>query len=303
MFCFPGRSGLTRIGFTVFTGGMGPVPRERSDLAGRGLDVSEPLGVDYGRGVADAWAAIAVFVPKLVGFLVILVVGFLIARVLQRITNAALERVGFDRAVERGGVKQALARTEYDASDIIAKLVYYAVLLFTLIAAFNVFGPNPVSTLLQGLVGFLPNIAVAIIIVVVAAAIAKAVKDVVSGLLGGLGYGNALASVASAVVLALGVIAALNQIGIATAITTPILVTVLATVGGILVVGVGGGLVRPMQQRWGRWLDSAEAETANARQQIRANRGAPQGQPGQEPTATSTLRTAGGRPGGASRLG
>jgi hypothetical protein len=56
------------------------------------------------------------------------------------------------------------------------------------------------------------------------------------------------------------VIAALSQIGIAIAVTLPVLITVLATVGGILVVGVGGGLITPMRQRWERWLNHAEQE-------------------------------------------
>ena len=62
-------------------------------------------------------------------------------------------------------------------------------------------------------------------------------------------------------ILGLGVIAALNQIGVATTVTTPVLIAVLATIAGILIVGVGGGLIRPMQSRWERWLTRAEQES------------------------------------------
>ena len=234
--------------------------------------MGKPVAVDFGQGVEDAWSSILAFVPKFIGFLIILVIGFLIARVLSRLVNTVLERVGFDRAVERGGVARALANSKYDASDIIAKLVYYAIVLLTLVVAFNVFGPNPISSLLSGVIGYLPNIAVAIIIVVVAAAIASAVKDLISGALGGLSYAKVLANIAAVFILGIGIIAALNQIGIATTVTTPVLITVLATIGGILVVGVGGGLIRPMEQRWHGWLEGAEQESANARQQIQANR-------------------------------
>lgn len=74
-------------------------------------------------------------------------------------------------------------------------------------------------------------------------------------------------------VIALGVIAALNQIGVATAETTPVLIAVLATVGDILVVGVGGGRVRPMQQRWDWWLSRAEQEIPSATSQVEAGTG------------------------------
>jgi small-conductance mechanosensitive channel len=225
--------------------------------------------VDWQGGVSDAWTTVATFVPKLIFFFVVLLVGWLIAKALAKITDSILERVGFDRAVERGGIKQAMAKSKYDASDIVAKLVKYAVLLITLVIAFNVFGPNPISELLQDVVTFLPRIIVAIVIIVVASAIAKVVKDLVSSVLGGLSYGNALANIASIFILFLGVVAALNQVGVATAVTTPVLVTILATIGGVIVVGVGGGLVRPMQSRWEQWLTSAEREKETIRAHVR----------------------------------
>ncbi|WP_262283742.1 hypothetical protein [Micromonospora sp. MA102] len=225
---------------------------------------------DIGDALTDFWRSVLLFIPRAIAFIAILVVGWLIARAVLKIVDAALERVGFDRAVERGGVKRALERTRYDASDILAKLAYYAVLLFTLQFAFGVWGPNAISDLIRGVVSWLPRAFVAIVIVVIAAAIANAVRDLVSGALGGLSYGRVLADVAAIFVLALGIIAALNQVGIATTVTTPVLIAFLGTIAGILVVGVGGGLVKPMQARWDRWLDRAAAESRAIQQQRQA---------------------------------
>jgi hypothetical protein len=208
---------------------------------------------------------VATFVPKLAAFLVIMLIGWLIAKAIAKAVDKVLERVGFDRVVERGGINRMLSRSDYDASDIIAKLVYYAILLITLQVAFGVWGPNPVSDMLAGIVSWLPRAVVAIVIVVVAGAVARAVRDLVTNALGGLSYGSLVATLASVFIWGLGVIAALNQIGVATTVTMPVLITVLATVGGIAVVGVGGGLVRPMQSRWARWLDRAETELPQAK--------------------------------------
>ncbi|MFG1780024.1 hypothetical protein ACGFIG_26780 [Micromonospora sp. NPDC049048] len=216
---------------------------------------------NFGDAVGDALRSVMLFLPKAVAFVAILVAGWLIAKAVLKIVDKVLERVGFDRAVERGGIRRALARSRYDASDIVAKLAYYGVLLVTLQLAFGIWGPNPISDLIAGVIAWLPRAFVAIVIVVVAAAIANAVKDIISGALGGLSYGRLLATIASVFILGLGVIAALNQIGVATAVTTPVLIAVLATAGGILVVGVGGGLVRPMQSRWESWLSRAEHES------------------------------------------
>jgi protein-S-isoprenylcysteine O-methyltransferase Ste14 len=193
-------------------------------------------------------------------FLVILIVGLLIAKGISKALNKLLEKVGFDRLVERGGVKKALDRSSMDASDIISKIIYYALVLFVLQFAFGVFGPNPVSDLLAGIIAFLPKIVVAIIIVIISAAIAAGVKSLIQGSLGGLSYGKTLANIASIFILGIGIIAALNQVDIATTVTTPILIAVLAAVVGVVIVGVGGGLIGPMSRRWEGYLSKAEAE-------------------------------------------
>lgn len=218
--------------------------------------------------LTDALAAVATFVPRLLLFLVILVIGFIVAKVLSKAVAAVLGRVGFDRAIERGGVGRVLESSTYDPSDILAKIVYYAVLLFTLQLAFSAFGPNPISELLTAIIAFLPRAFVAIVIIVVAAAIAAAVKGLIENTIGGLSYGKVLANIAAVFILGLGIIAALNQVGIATTVTTPVLIAVLATIAGVLVVGVGGGLVKPMQSRWERYLSTAEEEAPRVRAHV-----------------------------------
>jgi Conserved TM helix len=212
-------------------------------------------------------STVATFVPRLLLFVVILIIGFIVAKVLAKAVNAILERVGFDRAIERGGIAKAMESSKYDPSDILAKIVYYAVLLFTLQLAFSAFGPNPISELLTGIIAFLPKVFVAIVIVVIAAAIAAGVKSLIEGTLGGLSYGRVLANIAAVFILGLGIIAALNQVGIATTVTTPVLIAVLATIAGILIVGVGGGLIKPMQSRWEGYLTKAEAEAPRIKAQ------------------------------------
>lgn len=216
----------------------------------------------------DGLATVATFVPRLVLFLVILIIGFIVAKVLAKALNAILERVGFDRAIERGGIAKAMEKSKYDASDILAKIVYYAVLLFTLQLAFSAFGPNPISELLTAIIAFLPQVFVAIVIVVIAAAIAAGVKSLIQNTLGGLSYGKALANIAAVFILGLGIIAALNQVGIATTVTTPVLIAVLATIAGILIVGVGGGLIKPMQSRWENYLNKVEEEAPRIKQEV-----------------------------------
>ncbi|QBI52607.1 mechanosensitive ion channel family protein [Streptomonospora litoralis] len=218
------------------------------------------------QGLTDAWSAVASFVPLLAAFLVILVLGWIIAKVIGRLVGKGLAKAGLDRGLDRSGVGEYFQRSRYSASELSGKIVYYALLLITLQLAFSVFGPNnPITQLLNSVVSWIPLGIVALVIVVVAGMIAKAARDVISSALGGLSYGRLLGNIAGIFIMALGVIAALNQMNVATTVTQPVLIAVLATAGGILVVGVGGGLVRPMQARWDNWLDAAERETGRVR--------------------------------------
>jgi small-conductance mechanosensitive channel len=173
-----------------------------------------PLAVDYQAGIENAWSNVATFVPKLLAALVILLVGYIVAKAIAGILNKVLERVGFDRVVERGGVRQVLARSKYDPSDILAKLVFWTIMLLVLQLAFGVFGANPVSDLLRGLIAYLPNVFVAILILVIAAAIAKAVTDLLSNLLSSVQGGQVLAKGAGIAILVFAVFAALDQLQI-----------------------------------------------------------------------------------------
>ncbi|MEV6104367.1 hypothetical protein AB0M28_06560 [Streptomyces sp. NPDC051940] len=228
------------------------------------------LSVDFGQGFTDAISSVISFVPKFLGFLAILLIGWFIAKAIAKIVNSLLHKWGFERLAERSGVSQWLEGSKYDTSSLITKILYYAVMLIVLQLALGVFGPNPVSDLLTGIIAWLPRAIVACVILVVTMAVARAVRDVVGSALGRMSYGRTVATAVWAFIVALGVIAALSQAGIATSITGPLLVAVLATIGGILVVGVGGGLITPMRQRWEGWLQAAERETANARESVSA---------------------------------
>jgi hypothetical protein len=211
------------------------------------------------RGFDEAWTQVATVVPKLFVFAVILLVGWLVAKALAKATELLLTRTGFPRLIERAGLGDSLTRARVDLAGLIVRLVFYFVLLIALQMAFGVFGgANAVSLLLNQIVGYLPRIVVAIVLVVIAAAIARAARDVATAALGGRLFAPVLGMIVYWFIMGLGIVAALGQLGIATMVTLPVLITVLATIGGILVVGVGGGLIRPMQERWQRWLGTVE---------------------------------------------
>ncbi|USX48387.1 hypothetical protein [Lentzea sp. HUAS12] len=235
------------------------------------------MGSQITEGLGQAWAMIATFVPKLLGFLVVLLIGWFIAKALAKGVQFLLKRVGFEKLVDRSGLNGAMRQSSMDASGLISKIVYYFVLLIALQLAFGVFGAsNPVSTLLNEVIAYLPRIVVALVLVIVASAIGTALKGLVTGALGQRSYTKLMGNITYGFVMALGIIAALNQLGIAVSVTMPVLIAVLATVAGVIVIGVGGGLVRPMQQRWEGWLARAQDEAQAQSPMPRASQEMPQ---------------------------
>jgi hypothetical protein len=212
------------------------------------------------RGLAEAWVAVATFVPKLVVFLVIALVGWLIAKAVAKGIQILFARLGFNRLLTKSGLGDLTSKSNIDVAGLLVKLAYYFILLIFVQLALGVFGPNAIKDLIDVVVLFLPRIVVAIVLVLVAGAIGRTVADLIRGALGTRPAGPVLAKIAFGFVVALGVIAALNQIGIALTVTTPVLIAALTALAGVIIVGVGGGLIQPMQQRWSRWLDNAETQ-------------------------------------------
>lgn len=232
-----------------------------------GMSQTSVQAIEWGTGLSDAWTSVANFVPKLLAFLVVFIIGWLIAKAVSKAVGLLLDKIGFARLIERAGIDKFLQSANVTPASLLTKLIYYFILLIALQLALTAFGPaNPVSEIVNKIVLFLPKAIVALVIIIIVAAIASAVKKLLEEALGGLSYGDLLAKIVAGFIIALGVIAALGQVGIGTAVTTPVLVTVLATIGGVVIVGVGGGLINPMRERWESWLTQLSEDTKRVKE-------------------------------------
>ncbi len=229
--------------------------------------MSAPLALDLEGPVTDGFRTVATFVPKLLGCLLILVIGYFVAKLIAKVVDKLLERAGFDRAVEKGGIKKALAKSQYDASDIVAKLVFFAIFIPFLSAAIGVLGIAALTAPLTAFISLIPRIIVAIVLIVIGAVLAGAAKSFIQNALGGLSYGKVLATLASVLILLGFIKSALDQVGIATTVTGPLLYAILGTVAGVVIVGAGGGLIKPMQSRWESMLNNAAIEKDKIKQE------------------------------------
>jgi hypothetical protein len=121
----------------------------------------------------------------------------------------------------------------------------------------RVFGNNPISTYLHAVIAYLPLVFVAIITVIIASALAVAAKALIENSLSGMSYAKVLGNVASGLILAFGIIAALDQLHVASNVVNAVLYAALAALVGV--VAVGGG-IRTMSRRWEAVADRYDEE-------------------------------------------
>lgn len=201
------------------------------------------LAITYSEGIENAWNNVAEFVPKLVAAIIIFLIGWFIARVLRNISHRILTALRFDHWVDRAGIGAPLERAGYaDSGLLLARIIYWAILLLTLQLAVDTFGDSAIQDALDGIVAFLPRLLVALVIIVITGAIAVRVRELVEGLAGGLDYGETLARIAAAAVWVVGIFAALDQVQVAEDVVATLFSAIVATIGLILVImfGVGG---------------------------------------------------------------
>lgn len=185
---------------------------------------------------------IVAFLPRLAAALGILMVGLAIAKMVERGTDLALHRIGFDRWMREGGVTEALERagTTLDPSSVIAKLVFWTMMLLVILLAANALGIAAISVLFAELLAYVPNVIAAVIVLVLGIILGEFIKDLVLASAGGLPGGINLARAAKASIVLLAVFMALEQLDIAQDI---VLVFFIAVVGAAaLAAGIAFGL-------------------------------------------------------------
>lgn len=203
---------------------------------------------DWGTAVMSSLAAALALllssIPKVIGFLVILIIGWFIASALAAAVTAILRAIRFNDLAQRSGLSGFVRQmgVQRDAAGFVADIAKWFVRLIVLVAAFDALGLPAVSSVLEQLLLWLPNLVVALVILVIAGLAANALAALVRGATAesGLGNPNLLANVARIAVWAFAIVVAVNQIGIATTLVNTLF---MATVGAIaLALGLSFGL-------------------------------------------------------------
>lgn len=201
------------------------------------------LAIDWARGIEDAWSDLAAFLPKLIAALVVFVVGWIVARIIRKVVIRLLKTINFDEILDKAGIGAPIERAGYpDSGVLLAKLLYYAVMLMVIQLALGVFGDSAINTAFDGLIAFIPKLLIAIIIVIITGAVANAVRSIAASATAHMSAGDFVARAAFVAIWVIGGFAAFDQLDVASDTVDTLFQTITYSLGLILVIkfGVGG---------------------------------------------------------------
>ena len=166
------------------------------------------------------WLKLATFVPQLLAALLLLILGWIVAKVLRAGFRQFLRVMHFDRLAEKSGIEAFLKYGEMEVSltNILSELVYWLVMLVVVILVSDSFGLSRVTGLFNQVVLYIPHIIIAIIVLVFGTLLARAVNRMVFAYLKNIGVDGALtiSTISEYAIQLFVVFVALEQLGIGT---------------------------------------------------------------------------------------
>ena len=193
------------------------------------------------------WYTVVEYLPAILAAIIVFLIGWIVGVILYRIVVEIVKVLRIDEALKATGLNEAAKEAGFtlDVGRFLATLVMWFIVLVFLMASLEILGLSRVTIFLQQVVLlYLPQVIVAVLIIILAAIVAEVVKGLVAGSARAVGAhgANLAGSVAKWAIWLFGIIAALTQLGIATAflqtLFTGIIVALALAFG--LAFGLGG---------------------------------------------------------------
>ncbi len=187
---------------------------------------------------------VVAFLPKLLAFVVILIIGYIVAAIVKKVITGLLGRLGVDQRLTQGPGGQYIeqASPQGSPSALLANVVRLLIVFAALVIGAGRLGIPEVTAFFAGIVAFVPNLLAALLIFVVAGALAGAIGGIVARTMGDTSTGKVVGSAAPALIMTIAVFMILTELGIAESIVQITYVVLLGSIGlGLaLAFGLGG---------------------------------------------------------------
>jgi hypothetical protein len=196
--------------------------------------------------VTQMLSRIMAYLPVLLGALVILIVGWIVAKAIRRLVDWLLKTIRFDVLADKAGITEILKKGDLKitAGEVISSIVYWLIIIMVLVMTVDALGLPKSSDILESLFAYIPKVIAALLVLIVAMFLASFVSGIVRTAAGNanLPKPEILAGISRWAIIIFAVTISLEQLGIA-----PLLVTATFNIilGGIvlalaLAFGLGG---------------------------------------------------------------
>lgn len=192
------------------------------------------------------WERFFLFIPALIGAIIVFVVGWIVASILGRLVEKLIKSIKVDQALEKVGFNKKLGEVGISetVSEFIGGLVKWFLILVFLMAATDILGLVQVTTFLNSIIFYIPNVVVAVVVLAIAFLVGNFVYNVVKGSTRAAGVMSAtlLATISKWAIIIFGLLAALIQLGIAVSLVNTIFIGIISalSIAAGLAFGLGG---------------------------------------------------------------
>src|SRR4051812_21014396 len=237
-------------------------------------------GINIFQSLQNAFTTLLNYVPNVIGALLVLIIGYIIARLIRAGITKLLGRVRLDQRLTHGSGGEYVARFSPDGSPskLVGLVVQWVLLVFVIVTAVGTLNIPAVSGFVALVLSYLPRVIAALLIFLVAAAVAAAVGGLVHRTMGDTPTGRVARSAAPTLVMAIAVFMILEQLGIAQTIVTVTYVALIGAValGSALAFGLGGrdaaaDLINSGYRRAQDRSDQVQADLQAGRQRAEAD--------------------------------
>lgn len=205
----------------------------------------------------EFWQAVGGFVPGLIGAILLIILGALVAKLAEMVVIRVLELLGVNKFRNKKQVSKTLKDTglDIDIVKLAGRIVFWVVIFVFAMTAVDVLGLDVMSEVLRALIGYLPSVLAAVVILTVTIAGARLAKAGITAALKQLSvdYAGLIGAVAQWALIVFGVVLTLDQLGLDTTILTNNITIIVA--GIMLAFGLAFGLGG--QKHAAQLLDSA----------------------------------------------
>ena len=206
------------------------------------------------------WTEMARFVPQLLAAILLLFLGWVLAKIARTGVTRLLKLMHFDRVTEKSGLEAFLRQAELEVSfsAVLGNLVYWLIILVMIVTVANSLGLHMVADLFNKVVLYIPNVVVAILVLVFGTILARFINRIVFAWLNNIGFSGALtiSTFSEYAMLVFVFFVAMEQLQIANELITAAFVIAFGAIGLALAIAFGLGgrdwAARVIEQAMGR---------------------------------------------------